>query len=121
LAYVAPFGIWGSYGALAMCSILAIFKNFSVFIHMPKSYGDFDYKNFITGYLGIPLYIIMIFAAKGYWKTEGVKSHMADFYTGKAEIDREEELFVASKTQANDRGVGKAGKLFYRRFLSWLF
>jgi amino acid transporter len=50
MAYTAPFGLWGSYIALFFCVLIALTKNFNVFTRSPK-YGNFDYKNFITGYL----------------------------------------------------------------------
>jgi amino acid transporter len=46
LAFTAPLGIYGSYGALAMCILIALTKNFAVFTH--GKWGNFDYKNFIT-------------------------------------------------------------------------
>lgn len=49
LAYTAPFGLTGSYVALFFCCLIALTKNFSVFTK--GKYGNFDYKNFITGYL----------------------------------------------------------------------
>ena len=49
LAYTAPFGLWGSIIALFFCCLIALTKNFSVFTR--GTYGNFDYKNFITGYL----------------------------------------------------------------------
>ncbi|KAF2745555.1 hypothetical protein M011DRAFT_479057 [Sporormia fimetaria CBS 119925] len=116
MPYVAPFGIWGSYIACFFCCLISLTKNFSVFTK--GSYGSFDYKNFITGYLGIPLYLIMIFGYKFWHKTKGVKPHEADFYTGKDEIDREEEAFLAYKAaHAGD----KKGNWFYKTFVSWLF
>lgn len=45
MRYKSPFGLWGSYCALAFCCLVALTKNFDVFI------GGFDYQNFITGYL----------------------------------------------------------------------
>jgi len=114
LAYTAPFGIWGSYGALFMCILIAIFKNFSVFTHS-KSYGKFDYKNFITGYLGIPLYLIMIFGYKFWFKTEGIRPRFADLYGGKQKIDDEEEEFLALKK------AGMEENWVYRHFIGWLF
>ena len=59
MPFVAPLGRGGSIGALTGCCIIAVFKNFNVFT--PGSYGTWDYKNFITGYLGIPVYLILIF------------------------------------------------------------
>ncbi|KAF2200658.1 dicarboxylic amino acid permease [Delitschia confertaspora ATCC 74209] len=116
MPYTAPFGIVGSYIALFFCIIIAFTKNFNVFTY-DKAYGNFDYKNFITGYLGIPLYIIMIFGYKIFKKSKGIRPHEADFYTGKDVIDREEEEFLAH--QAAMRG-SKQGNWFYRTFLSWL-
>jgi amino acid transporter len=51
MAYTAPFGLTGSYIALFFCILIALTKNFSVFTRNKKTYGEFDYKNFITGYL----------------------------------------------------------------------
>ncbi|GAB7343281.1 hypothetical protein MBLNU457_1337t1 [Dothideomycetes sp. NU457] len=117
LAYAAPFGIAGSYGALFFCILIALTKNFSVFTRSPSTYGDFDYKNFITGYLGIPLYLIMIGGYKLIKKSERVRPETADLFSGKDEIDREEEEFLAR--EAALRGIGK--RTFYDRFVSWLF
>lgn len=51
MRYRSPFGMWGSIIALAFCCLIALTKNFSVFHPDPETYGKFDYKNFITGYL----------------------------------------------------------------------
>lgn len=121
LPYVAPLGIYGSYGALAVCILVALTKHYDVFV------GDNfteKYKDFITGYLGIPLYLIFIFGHKLVYKTKGVKPHELDFYTGKDVIDREEEEFLAQQAarQAAMAEQGKSrGGWFYRNFLSWLF
>jgi amino acid transporter len=118
MPYVAPFKLIGSYIACFFCCLIALTKNFSVFTYSPK-YGKFDTKNFITGYLGIPLYLIMIFGYKFYFKTKGVAPKEADFLTGKDEIDREEELFLANKA-ATEKDRSQAS-WFYKTFVSWLF
>ncbi|KAF7680232.1 histidine permease [Alternaria burnsii] len=117
MAYHAPFGLTGSYIALFFCILIALTKNFSVFTK--GSYGSFDYKNFITGYLGIPVYLICIFGYKFIMKSKMVKPHEADFYTGKAEIDREEEAFLAHAAEKKAT-EGKGGSWFYRTFVAWL-
>lgn len=92
LVYIAPFGIFGTYIALAICILIAFTKNFDVFINSPtrgKGVERFDYKTFITGYLGIPLYLIMIFGYKFAWKTKGTTPSTTDLYTGKDVIDAE--------------------------------
>ena len=120
LAYVAPFGLYGTYFALAFCIVISIFKNFDVFIHDKTRKGavNFDYKNFITGYLGIPLYLGMIAGYKLVRKSKGWTSVEADLFTGKDAIDQEEEEFLAEKAA---RGGEKKGGWFYRRFIAWLF
>lgn len=47
MRYRSPFGLWGSYIALAFCVLVALTKNFAVFTHS-EDYGNFDYKNFIV-------------------------------------------------------------------------
>lgn len=118
--YTAPLGIWGSYIALFVCIIVAFTKNFPVFTHN-KKWGNFDYKTFITGYIGIPLYIIMIFGhmfIKKTWK--GIKPEDVDFYSGKKQIDDEEERFLAQQAIDHANGTERGGK-FYNRYVSWLF
>jgi amino acid transporter len=119
MAYTAPFGLVGSYIALFFCILIALTKNFSVFTRNPTTYGDFDYKNFVTGYLGIPIYLICIFGYKFTMKSKMVKPHEADFYSGKDEIDREEEAFVA-RAEEKKAAKGKGTSWFYRTFVAWL-
>jgi yeast amino acid transporter len=88
-------------------------------VHSPDTYGDFDYKNFITGYLGIPLYLGMIFGYKFWFKTVGVRPETADLFTGKDVIDREEAEFLARKAEKTGRYSG--ANWFYRKFVGWLF
>ncbi|KAH6959910.1 amino acid permease [Ilyonectria sp. MPI-CAGE-AT-0026] len=118
LPYVAPFGIYGSYVALAVCILIALTKNYDVFI------GDFateKYKTFITGYIGIPIYLILIFGHKLVTKSRGLKPHEVDLFTGKDIIDHEEEVFLAHQA-AQREAEGAHGKgWFYRTFISWLF
>lgn len=118
MAYVAPFGLTGSYIALFFCILIALTKNFSVFTK--GSYGNFDYKNFVTGYLGIPIYLFCIFGYKFFMKSKMVQPHEADFYTGKAEIDREEEVFLAHEAEKKANQTGKGSGWFYKTFIAWL-
>lgn len=119
MPYVAPLGIYGSYFALGFCVLIALTKNFDVFA--VKFKGGFDKSTFVTAYLGIPLYLIMIFGHKLWTKSKGIKPHEADFYTGKDIIDREEEAFLASKAAKMESSGANKGGWFYRRFVSWLF
>jgi amino acid transporter len=118
LAYVAPLGVAGSYAALAFCILIALTKNYDVFTHN-KKWGDFDYKNFITAYLGIPLYLIMITGYKLVTKCKGVDPATADLWTGKDEIDREEAAFIAKRDAEIEKHA--QSHWFYQKFVSWLF
>ncbi|KAI5817774.1 amino acid permease/ SLC12A domain-containing protein [Pyronema omphalodes] len=117
MAYVSPFGMGGSIGALIGCCLIAIFKNFNVFTYS-KSYGKFDYKNFITGYIGIPLYLGLILGYKIWYRQPGIAPHEADLFAGKEAIDREEEEFLRQQAA---RGPGTKAQQFYRKWISWLF
>lgn len=115
LAFRAPFGTPGSYVALAFCVLIALTKSYDVFTHNPK-WGNFDYKTFITAYLGIPLYLMLIFGYKVFTGTKGVDPYEADLWTGKEEIDREEAEYIAARAMREP-----TGGWFYRKFVSWLF
>jgi amino acid transporter len=69
-------------------------------------------------YQGIPVYLICIFGYKYKMKSKMVKPHEADFYTGKDEIDREEEAFLAH--QAEKKAQGDNSGWFYKTFIAWL-
>ena len=119
MPYVAPLGIIGSYFALGFCIVIAIFKNFDVFIYDPtreKGLESFDYKNFITGYLGIPLYLGMILGHKLIRKELASTPLTADLFSGKDIIDAEEAEFLAEKAAR-----GKLGTSRWYRFVEWLF
>ncbi|EON65718.1 hypothetical protein W97_04957 [Coniosporium apollinis CBS 100218] len=115
LAYIAPFRVWGSYGALFFCILICLTKNYNVFV------GTFAYKDFVTGYIGIPLYLIMIAGYKLWTKEPGVKPETADLWTGKDVIDREEQEFLARKAEKQALKGKNKGGWFYRTFIGWLF
>lgn len=136
MRYKSPFGLWGSYVALAFCVLIALTKNFAVFTYS-EDYGAFDYKNFIvsgmpacfpgvheltfiqTGYLGIPLYLIMIVGYKFWYKTKQIRPEEADLYTGKDVIDRDEQEWLAR--EAEEKASGKRGGTIYRHTIGYLF
>jgi amino acid transporter len=117
MVYTAPFGLYGTYFALFVCIIIALFKNFSVFVHSSATggnYGNFDYKNFITGYLGIPIYLIMFCGYKILHKTKIHKPLTVDLFSGKQEIDDEENVFSAMQNEKVSESLG------WYKFISWL-
>ena len=105
LAFVSPLGLPGSIVALVFSCLIAIFKGFNYFVHMPKTYGDFDYKDFITAYLGIPLFAIMFFGYKLAVGSKFVRPEEADLFSGKAKIDEEEAEFLETRTWGREVSV----------------
>lgn len=124
LAYVAPLGIWGSAGALAFSIVIAIFKGFALFCYKattaPGKKAVFNTDQFVTTYLGIPLYFIMFFGYKFIMKTSWIRPEDADLYSGKARIDAEEEEFLAQE-QARKGAPETKGERIYRLTLGWAF
>lgn len=124
LAYVAPLGAYGSWGALIFSILIAFFKGFALFCYKRTAAKGtvpvFDWRTFLTTYLGIPLYIIMIFGYKFIMKSEMVQPHTADLYSGKARIDAEEAEFIAAQN-AQKGGPETKGQRIYRLTLGWAF
>lgn len=117
-AYVAPWQPYGAYFALFFCCLLALIKNFTVFL------GDeFDYKTFITGYIGLPVFFFSFFGYKFYYKTKFVKPEEADLYTFKAAIDQEEEDGKIADAEKAERIKvnGRNWEWFYEKFLGKIF
>jgi amino acid transporter len=72
-----------------------------------------------SGYLGIPLYLVMILSYKLVKKSKRVRPETADLFSGKDKIDREEEEFIAQQAAKNQNKKG--GSWYYRHFVGWLF
>jgi len=117
-AYVAPFQPYGAWFALFFCCLLALIKNFTVFLG-----HEFDYKTFITGYIGLPVFFISFFGYKFYYKTKFVKPEEADLYTYKAAIDQEEEDGKIQDAEKAERikQNGKNWEWFYDKYLGKVF
>lgn len=116
IRYKAPLGIYGSWGALAFCVLIAFTKNFTVFIHTSTS--DFDYKNFITGYIAIPTFLIILFGYKFAYKTKGVHPADADLYSGLLEVELHEAEWAAMEAEKSKNQT--RFERFYTRYISWL-
>ncbi|GMM54415.1 Dip5 protein [Maudiozyma humilis] len=117
-AYVAPFQPYGAWFALFFCCLLALIKNFTVFLG-----HEFDYKTFITGYIGLPVFFISFFGYKFYYKTKFVKPEEADLYTFKAAVDQEEEdgKIKDAETAERIKVNGKNWEWFYEKYLGKVF
>lgn len=77
LPYAAPFQPYGSYIALFVTSLVLFFKGFNVF------WPVFDYRNFITNYIGIPVTAFIYLGWKFYHKTKFISASEMDFTTAR--------------------------------------
>jgi amino acid transporter len=87
LPYKAPLQPWASPIALFLVIIVLIFKGFAAFL------PSFQYKSFITNYIGFPVYFLMWIAWKLVKKTKFISAAEIDFSGAKAfdVLDEEEE------------------------------
>jgi amino acid transporter len=117
LTYYAPFHPYGPYIALFMCILVAFIKNFTVFIN------GFNYKTFITGYIGIPVYVISYFGYKIMYKSKIRKPEEVDLISLKHFVDDEEERgrIAAIEKKERVKAGHKDGEWFYEKFIGWLF
>ncbi|GME79901.1 unnamed protein product [Ambrosiozyma monospora] len=114
--YYAPLQPYGAWISLGFCCLIAIIKNFTAFIH------GFDYKSFITGYIGIPIYLIAIVSWKVIKKTKRVKPEEADLVTYKDVIDAETEEYERSQREKEmARGGKKDAGWWYDHTLGYVF
>lgn len=118
IPYRAPFGARGSLIALAFLVILTLTKGIEVFI------GTFDYKGFIVQYIGIPIYLCLIFGYKIVKNSRRVRAEAADLVTGVPEETVAEERAAVEAAMREKESVmagrGRLGKI-YRKGFSWLF
>ncbi|WVQ72226.1 hypothetical protein IAR50_001775 [Cryptococcus sp. DSM 104548] len=85
LPYKSPFQPYFTYLSLFLTCLVCFFKGFDSF--MP-----WDYKTFITNYIGIPVYVIGYCSYKLIRKTKAVKMYEMDLTTGaRGEFDDIEE------------------------------
>ena len=115
--YRAPFGAKGSYSALVFLTILIITKGAEVFV------SGFDYKSFILGYIGIPVYLALYLGYKFTTKSHHITSGNVDLKTGVpeetvAEERTKYEAHLRKKEEANPRALW--GRKLYG-LVSWLF
>ncbi|KAM3077456.1 amino acid transporter [Clarireedia jacksonii] len=115
LVYVSPFGLRGSIAALVFCCVITLFNGFTDFA------GEFDWRNFLVHYVGIPLYLAMIFGYKWVRGSERVKARRADLFGGKEAIDRDEEEFLASEKARRGGSEETRAERWYMLTLGNLF
>ncbi|KAI5967051.1 DIP5 [Candida theae] len=118
--YRSPLQPYASYFCLGFCVIVILIKNFTVFL------GDsFTYKNFITGYIILPVFFIFYFGYKFWKKTKWLSPTEVDLDTFRDVIDSEFQQYEAqdAERKAVREAEGKKydKEWFYEKFLGWIF
>ncbi len=88
-----PYKGWGqpylAWFSIIFCGTVALFNGFDSFFP-----GKFSAKSFLPAYINIPIFLALFFGYKFVNKAKWVKLEDIDIWTGKAEIDRLEPLWV---------------------------
>jgi len=90
LPYKAPFGAAGSWFALVVTFIITFFKGFDYVV-------VWNTANFITSYIGAPVFLALYLYWKVLYKTKLIAPEDVDLITGKKAIDDEEERYLAEQ------------------------
>ncbi|KAF5576975.1 amino acid transporter AAT family [Fusarium pseudocircinatum] len=104
LVHRAPFQPYGTIVVLAFFLIIIVFNGFAVFFP-----GNWDVYNFVTAYVGIPIFLVLLFGFKLLKRTHWLPSSERDLYTGKAEIDALDEIWEDDKP-----------KNFWQKIWNWI-
>lgn len=88
LAFRAPFGAFGSVVTLVCCIFIGSMRWFDLFHRSSEGEKGFDYKTFVTSYIGVPLYLILILGYKLITKSGGIEFVQVDLWAERAEFER---------------------------------
>lgn len=120
LAFRSPLQPFGTYFSLGICVFVIFAKNFTVFLGSP-----FDYETFITGYIMLPVFLIMYFGWKFWKKTRILPASEIDLVSFREAFDYQEELYQAK--DAEERAAREANgnpinfRWLYNKIFGWIF
>ncbi|KAI8593146.1 amino acid permease [Geranomyces variabilis] len=101
--YRSPLGVAGAWYAFVMIILVLITGAWTTFRHT----DDFDTATFLTTYIPLPLFLVLLFGAKFYKGTKMIAPMDMDFVTGVREFEDAEE-------------PAKVAKNAGQRFWNWL-
>lgn len=83
---------------------------------------QFAYSFQLIGYIGFPIFFVLLFTFKIVYKTQAVNPATADLFGGRAAIARQEAAFLEREKEREDFHTNHKGiRKFYMKFVSWLF
>jgi len=81
MIFKSPFQPYLAWSAFVYFSLIIVFNGFYAFI------PTFDVDSFVTNYVGIPIYFVLLLVWKVIKRTHWIPSSEVDLYTGKAALD----------------------------------
>ncbi|ODV59608.1 uncharacterized protein ASCRUDRAFT_37199 [Ascoidea rubescens DSM 1968] len=117
--YHAPGSPYTTWVAFIICIIVTFITKFTVFI---DTANGFDYTSFITGYIGIPVFLLICLVHKLKFSTSFVEPIEADLYYYKDYVDAEEEAYLKEMQKKREIQESKPSSRFemFKRRLSRL-
>ncbi|KAN0065116.1 hypothetical protein ACQY0O_001613 [Thecaphora frezii] len=102
LAYQARLQPWSSQASVVTISLIILFSGWTTFLN-----GNFTATNFLTSYLGVPMFFLPWIGYKLWKRTKMVPLEEMDLDSGR--IDPKDEIEEPAPTNA------------YERFMAWIF
>lgn len=103
LPYKSPFQPYFGYWSLLVITLVLIFKGFAAFV------GQFDYRCFITNYIGAPIFLALFVGWKFAHKTRFVSASHMDLVTGVRDLDG--ELADAAEDEGDEESLSARQKV----------
>lgn len=97
LPYRSPFQPYFGWYSLVVITLVLLFKGFTAFVH------TFDYKSFVTNYVGLPILAFLFLGWKVIHKTKFLPAFEVDLYAGTRAEDIEDE-------EENKEDIERLGK-----------
>lgn len=121
LNFCSPVQPYGTYFAFCITVLIILIKNFTVFLGR----GNFPYTTFITGYIILPVFLILFFSYKFIKKTKLIKPEEVDLDTFRDVIEAEERNFQRMDEEKmtiwEAEGKPRNFKWFYEKCFGWIF
>ncbi|TKY89843.1 hypothetical protein EX895_001140 [Sporisorium graminicola] len=86
LPWQAPLQPYASYIAVVFTSVVVFFKGWTAFLH------TFNWRTFITNYIGLPIFFLILIGWKLWHRTKFLKPTEVDLVTDVREFDEQDEL-----------------------------
>jgi amino acid transporter len=111
LPWQAPLQPYASYIAVVFTSVVVFFKGWATFLHV------FDWRTFITNYVGLPIFFLILVGWKLCFRTKIYKSTEVDLVSGVREFDDADEL--EWKVDEETLAAQLAGAPLYKK--AWIY